>query len=203
VSSSHPDRDAALARNVGRILTKLKVVRRPTGGGTLLTEPVIVARGSRVQMSTRGPGFPGSLALFDQEGRKLGEVMPMVRTGGGSLVPIVRTNGSTSDRVKRATEEHKLWGQEPVYQLRDVDDRRVLTVRQPNVRRADRDARSQGLASPVGAWWEVFGPDDGERAHPTPQGRAGSKHDRSARDDPGTCDPLNATPAAPDAGCKL
>jgi hypothetical protein len=132
VSSAHPEPDGDVARQVDRVLTKLKVARGTTRGGTLLTEPMIVAYGRPDDRLDR-PRFR-DLTLVDQDGRQLGSGAPTYR------------------------EENWDHG----YELRDADERLVLTVRDLQYRRPASEIRAEiRRASPMDApaQWELVEPD--------------------------------------------
>jgi hypothetical protein len=101
------------AEDVERLLAKVEVGRRAEGGGTLLTEPVIVARGTSHE----------HLELLDQHGRQLG-VADLVRPAGGLWLALLGRSSSPTS-----------------YELCDADGRSVLIVREVKLSVSERFRR--------------------------------------------------------------
>jgi hypothetical protein len=100
MSTRYPPPDAPSAEEVAELLTGTKVARRSGGGGTLMTEPIVVVHGEHL----------GYFKLFDQDGSQLGSAVPVGRT---------RASASRALRTHQFRDAHDRC----VFNLQDVGPR--------------------------------------------------------------------------------
>jgi hypothetical protein len=123
MSMRYPPPDAPSAEEVADLLTGSKVARRSGGGGTLITEPIVVVHGEHL----------GYFKLFDQDGSQLGSAVPVGRT---------RASASRALRTHEFRDAHDRW----VFNLQDVGPR----LRSPGLTKWAYEISAPGGSGTIG-----------------------------------------------------